>query len=75
MSILSQKTEYKALAIIGRIIKEFENLHLLNMTKIDDEDLTKARNLLETIIQSNGYKVNYNGNSKKSILKNNYNKH
>jgi len=75
MSILSQKTEYKALAIIGRIIKEFENLHFLNMTKIDDEDLTKARNLLETIIQSNGYKVNYNGNSKKSILKNNYNEH
>ncbi|GGG62557.1 MULTISPECIES: hypothetical protein [Chryseobacterium group] len=75
MSVLSQKTEYKALAIIGRIIKEFENLHLLNMTKIDDEDLTKARNLLETIIQSNGYKVNYNGNSKKSILKNNYNEH
>ncbi|MCD9855614.1 hypothetical protein LUD75_12890 [Epilithonimonas sp. JDS] len=73
MSILSQKTEYKALAIIGRVIKEFENLHLLSMTKIDDEDFTKARNLLETIIQSNGYKVNYNGNSKKSILKNNCN--
>jgi hypothetical protein len=75
MSILSQKTEYKALAIIGRVIKQFENLHLLDMTKIDDEDFTKARNLLETIIQSNGYKVNYNGNSKKSILKNNYNEH
>ncbi|MHA7607873.1 hypothetical protein ACV0BM_003315 [Elizabethkingia meningoseptica] len=71
MSILSQKTEYKALAIIGHIIKEFENLHHLNMTKIDDEDFTKAINLLETIIQSNGYKVNYNGTSKKAILKNN----
>ena len=70
MSILSKKTEYKALCIIGNIIKKFENLHSLNMTRQDDEDLTKARNSLESIIHSNGYKINYDRNSKKSILKN-----
>ncbi|UZT98937.1 hypothetical protein ODZ84_05030 [Chryseobacterium fluminis] len=75
MSILSKKTEYKALCIIGNIIKEFEDLHLLDMTRSDDEDLTKARNSLETIIHSNGYKINYDRNSKKSILKNKQNEH
>lgn len=69
MSILSEKTENKALSIIGKLIKEFENLHLLDMTRIDDEDLTKARTSLETIIHSNGYKINYGQNSKKSISK------
>ncbi|MDH6252493.1 hypothetical protein M2347_002220 [Chryseobacterium sp. H1D6B] len=75
MSILSKKTEYKALCIIGNMIKKFENLHLLHMTQLDDEDLTKARNSLETIIHSNGYKINYDRNSKKSILKNKQNEY
>ena len=75
MSILSKKTEYKAMYIIGDIIKRFENLHLLNMTRQDDEDLTKARNSLETIIHSNGYKINYDENSKKSILKDKQNEY
>ncbi|MGG7468653.1 hypothetical protein ACVVIH_07110 [Chryseobacterium arthrosphaerae] len=75
MSILSKKTEYKALCIIGNIIKEFEDLHLLKMTRPDDEDLRKARNSLETIIHSNGYKIDYDRNSKKSILKDNQNEH
>lgn len=75
MSNLSKKTEYKALSIIGRLIKGFENLHSLNMTRQDDEDLTKARNSLETIIHSNGYKINYDRNSKKSIKKNKQNEY
>lgn len=75
MSILAKKTEYKVLSIIGNIIKEFESFHLLNMTRLDDEDLTKARNSLTAIIHSNGYKINYDINSKKSILKDNQNEH
>nr|WP_314492233.1 hypothetical protein [uncultured Chryseobacterium sp.] len=75
MSILSKKTEYKALCIIGNMIKDFENLHLLNMTRLDDEDLRRARNSLETIVHSNGYKINYDRNSKKSILKNKQNEY
>lgn len=75
MSILSEKTDYKALLHIGNIIKEFENFHLLDMTRVDDEDLTKARNSLTAIIHSNGYKINYDRNSKKSIVKDNQNEH
>lgn len=67
MSNLSHKTEYKALSIIAKMIKQFEKLHYLDMTKLDDFDATLARNLLESIIQSNGYKVNYNSN--KSLIK------
>lgn len=75
MSILAIKTEYKALFIIGNIIKEFESCHLLNMTRTDEEDLTKAKNSLTAIIHSNGYRINYDRNSKKSILKDNQNEH
>lgn len=75
MSILSKKTEYKSLTIIANLVKRFEDFHLLQMTRLDDEDLTKARNLLQTIIHSNGYKVNYDKNSKKPLLKNNQNEY
>lgn len=68
MSILSDKTEYKALINIANLVKRFEDFHLLQMTRLDDEDLTKARNLLQTIVHSNGYKVNYDKNSKKNPL-------
>lgn len=64
MSNLSNKTEYKALSIIAQMVKDFEKLHYLGMTKEDDWDAKKARNLLESIVQSNGFKINYN---KKSI--------
>lgn len=67
MSNLADKTEYKALSIIAKMVKQFEKLHYLDMTKIDDWDSTQARNLLEGIIQSNGYKINYNCDSKKPL--------
>ena len=69
MSNLANKTEYKALTIIAKMIKEFEKLHYLDMTKEDDLDATRARNSLESIIQTNGYKINYQRNSKKPLLK------
>lgn len=69
MSNLADKTEYRALSIIAKMVKQFEKLHYLDMTKIDDWDATQARNLLEGIIQSNGYKINYNRDSKKPLLK------
>ena len=59
MSNLADKTEYQALKVIARMVKDFERLHLLNMTASDDWDATRARNLLEGIIQSNGYQINY----------------
>lgn len=69
MSNLANQTEYKALTIIVKMIKVFEKLHYLDMTKEDDLDATQARNLLERIIQTNGYKINYERNSKKTLLK------
>ena len=47
MSNLANQTEYKALTVIAQMVKEFEKLHYLDMTKEDDQDATKARNLLE----------------------------
>ncbi|WP_454045046.1 hypothetical protein [Chryseobacterium sp. Marseille-Q8038] len=64
MSNLADKTEYRALSVIARMVKDFERLHCLNMTASDDWDATGARNLLEGIIQSNGYKVNYERTAK-----------
>lgn len=69
MSSLSNKTEYKALTLIAQMVKDFEKLHNLEMTKEDDSDVTQARNLLKCVVESNGYKINYNKESNKSILK------
>jgi len=59
MSNLSNKTEYRALSIIARMVKEYEKLHYLDMTASGDFQASTARNLLEGIIQNNGYRVNY----------------
>ena len=69
MSNLANQTEYKALTQITQMVKEFEKLHYLDMTKEDDLDATQARNLLERIIHTNGYKINYDRNSKKTLFK------
>ena len=69
MSNLADKTEYRALLVIARMVKQFEKLHYMDMTKIDDWQATQARNLLESVIQSNGYKINYERGCKTSLLK------
>lgn len=60
MSNLADKTEYRALKILANMVRQFEKLQYLDMTKDDDWDSRKACNLLEGIIQSNGYEVDYN---------------
>jgi hypothetical protein len=69
MSNLADKTEYRALSIIARMVRESEKLHYLDMTKTDDLHAYKARKLLEGIIQSNGYKINYGRKTKKPLVK------
>lgn len=69
MSNLADKTEYRALSIIAKMVQQFERLHYLDMTKPDDSDACQARNLLQGIIQSNGYKINYGNKVKKPLLK------
>lgn len=67
MSNLANKTTYKALSIIAQMVRQFERLHYLDMTKSDDWDACNARNLLEGIIQSNGYQINYDKNIHKPL--------
>jgi hypothetical protein len=69
MSNLSKKTEYKALTIIAGMVKEFGKLYCLDMTRDNERDARLAECLLEGIVQSNGYEINYDKNIKKSILK------
>ncbi|WP_426474833.1 hypothetical protein [Chryseobacterium balustinum] len=69
MSNLSNKTEYKALTLIAQMVKDFEKLHYLEMTKEDDSDVTQARNLLKCIVESNGYKINYDNESNQPLKK------
>ncbi|WP_461791396.1 hypothetical protein [Pedobacter sp.] len=69
MSNLADKTAYRALSIIARMVRDFEGLHYLDMTKTDDWDATNARNLLEGILQSNGYQVNYDRSAKRPLAK------
>ncbi|SFP80187.1 hypothetical protein SAMN05444277_10225 [Parafilimonas terrae] len=69
MSNLADKTEYRALSIIAQMVRQFERLHYLDMTKTDDWDACNARNLLEGIIQSNGYRINDDKNIHKPLLK------
>lgn len=69
MSNLAHKTEYKALQVIAGMIRQFEKLHYLDMTKADDYDATAARNLLEGIVQSNEYIINYERKAKRQLKK------
>lgn len=69
MSNLADKTEYKALSIIAKMVKEFQRLHYLDMTKTDDFDACQARNLLQGIVESNRYKINYSNKIKRPLLK------
>jgi len=64
MSILADKTQKKALTALAATLRHFDRLYLLDMTKADDGDACAARNLIEGIIQSNGYRVVYCANGK-----------
>lgn len=64
MSNLSNKTAHSALKVMAKMVHQFEKLQDMDMTKEDDWDATSARNLLEGIIQSNGYRIDYNKKSK-----------
>lgn len=68
MSNLAEKTEYKALKILAAMVRQFEKLNHLDMTKTDDWDSRSARNLLEGIIQSNGYRVDYDPKNPRTFL-------
>ncbi len=59
MSNLSDKTEKKALKILSKTLRFFDELRDLDMTAYDDYDATSAENLIRGILQTNGYRAVY----------------
>jgi hypothetical protein len=56
MSILADKTDFKVLKIISKCLKQFDEINSLNLkvTKIDDFEISLARNMLKSVIDNNG---------------------
>jgi hypothetical protein len=56
MSILANKTDFKALKIISKCLKQLDEINSLNLrvTKIDDFEISLATNMLKSVIDNNG---------------------
>lgn len=63
MSILSAKTEKKAIEQLSECLKHFDNLANLQMTAFDTEASKVAENVIKGIIVTNGYDISYTGNT------------
>jgi len=56
MSILADKTDFKALKIISKCLKQLDEINSLHLkvTKIDDFEISLATNMLKSVIDNNG---------------------
>ena len=56
MSILADKTDFKALKIISKCPKQLDEINSLNLrvTKIDDFEISLASAMLKSVIDNNG---------------------
>lgn len=68
MSNLAAKTERKALIILAKAVLLFEQLDNLNMAAYDAFDARKAENILKSIIEDNGFKVQYETKKGQQII-------
>ena len=59
MSTLANRTDKKFLLAALRAIRELDRANIGEITKEDDADMKAARNHLLSVIQSNGYEINY----------------
>jgi len=59
MSTLANRTDKKFLLAALRAIREMDRANIGDITKEDDAEMCAARNHLLTVIQSNGYEINY----------------
>ena len=59
MSILADKTDFKALKIISKCLKQLDEINSSNLrvTKIDDFEISLASNMLKSVIDNNGQTV------------------
>jgi hypothetical protein len=53
MSILSDKTDYRAIKIIARSLKLLQGLDKLAMAKTDDFEISLAKNMMKSVIENN----------------------
>jgi hypothetical protein len=53
MSILANKTEYRAIWLIARSLKLLEGLDKMAMTKTDDFEISLAKNMMRSVIENN----------------------
>jgi hypothetical protein len=59
MSILSNKTEKKALKVLANTLRFFAHTDLLFVSNEDAFKAREAENILREIVESNGYKATY----------------
>lgn len=58
MSVLGD-TEIGAIRICAKAVRVLDNIGFLTMTKEDDAAVVSARHHLLSVIQSNGYQIEY----------------
>jgi hypothetical protein len=68
MSNLAAKTEREALVVLAKAVLLFERLANLDMAAYDAFDARKAENILKSIIEDNGYTVQYNRKKGQQII-------
>jgi hypothetical protein len=56
MSILADKTDFKALKIISKCLKQLDEINSLNLrvTKIEDFEISVASNMLKVLLTTIG---------------------
>lgn len=57
MSILADRSERKAVAVLANTLRYFDQTTLLNMSATDAHDSRTAENLIKGIIEANGYET------------------
>ena len=62
MSILADKTYFKVLKIISKCLKQLEEINILNLnvTKVDDFEISLATNMLKSVIDNNEQVIKIN---------------
>lgn len=58
MSVLGD-TEIRAIRVCARAIRVLDNIGFMTMTKEDDAAMVTARHRLLSVIESNGYRIEY----------------
>jgi hypothetical protein len=62
MSILANKTDFKVFKIISKCLKQLEEINNLNLnvTKVDDFEISLATNMLKSVIDNNDQVIQIN---------------